>query len=145
MHLADLQGKYVVVSMVYMKCKFACPLTVARMKDVEKALPDKIKSKVHFLLVTFDIKRDSPEVMAAYATKNHLDPAQWKFLTTKTESQVREFSTLIDFKYKNLENGEFEHSYAMIALDPEGRILGRTDGANMDPKVIVDLITNKAK
>lgn len=139
LHLSDLRGKPVVVSMIYMKCKFSCPLAVARMKEVEKTLSEKNKSQTQFLLVTFDIQHDTPDVMLKYAQKNHLDLKQWMFLTTKTESSVREFSTLIDFKYKALASGEFEHSYAIVALDSEGRILGRTEGSEMNPKTIADL------
>ncbi len=143
LHLSDLRGKPVVVSMVYMKCQYSCPMTVARMKEVEKALSEANKSKVQFLLVTFDIKHDTPDVMSKYAQKNHLDPKQWMFLTAKNETTVREFSTLIDFKYKGLPSGEFEHSYAIVALDADGRILGRTEGAEMNPKTIAELLNNK--
>lgn len=81
--------------------------------------------------------------MTEYAKKNHLDPKTWTFLTTKNESNVRELSALIDFKYKALPDGEFEHAYAIIALDKEGRIAGRIDGAEMNPKTLAELLNKK--
>jgi protein SCO1/2 len=143
LQLTDLRGMNIVVSMVYLKCQYSCPMTIARMKEVEKALTPEAKAKTRFLLVTFDIKKDTPEILLKYAKKSHLDLSSWTLLTTKTESDVREFSTLIDFKYKSLASGEFEHSYAIIGLDSDGRILGRTEGAEMDPKIIADLINKK--
>lgn len=140
MRLQDFQGKFVVVSMVYMSCRFSCPMTVAKMKEVEKNLNAEIKDQVQFVLVSFDLKNDTPEVMQKFATKNHLDPAQWTFLAAQNESSLREFSTLIDFQYKSLASGEFEHSYAIIALDPQGRIIGRTEGSTMNPKQIAELL-----
>lgn len=141
--LIDFRGNYLVVSMVYLGCKSSCPLTVARMKEVEKLISPESKSKVKYVLFSFDLKKDSPAKMLDYATKNKLDLEHWSFLTTKNESDVREISTLIDFKYKELPEGEFEHSYALVLLDPEGRVIGRTEGAEMKPKTISDLIQNK--
>lgn len=141
--LTDFKNKIVIASMIYMSCQSSCPLTVAKMKEVEKLLSAEVKSKVQFVLFTFDIKRDTPAIMKKYATKHHLDLNQWNFLTNKDESNVRELSTLIDFKYKHLPNGEFEHSFAIVGLDTEGRIIGRTEGAQMDSKVFAELI-NKA-
>ena len=142
--LSNYLGKHVVISMVYLKCKFSCPLTVAQMKEVEKTLLPEIKNNTQFILVTFDTAHDSPKVMLKYAQKNKIPLSNWTFLTAKNESSVRQLSTLIDFKYKKLESGEFEHSYAIIALDKEGRIIGRTEGSEMMPTLISDLL-NKAK
>jgi protein SCO1/2 len=140
LHLEDLKGKNIVISMVYLKCQYSCPMTISKMKEVESHLTPDAKSHVQFILVTFDVKNDTPKAMAQYADKHHLDLKNWTFLTTTTESNVRELSTLIDFKYKALPTGEFEHSYAMIALDSEGRIIGRTDGAEMKPKEIAEVL-----
>lgn len=138
--LSSFRGHYLVVSMVYLGCQSSCPLTIARMKEVEKHLSAEMKSNVKFILFTFDLKKDTPAVMLKYAGKNKLDLANWNFLTTKDESDMREISTLIDFKYKSLPSGEFEHSYALVLLDPEGRIIGRTEGSEMNPKSLSDLI-----
>lgn len=143
--LSDLAGKNVVVSMIYMKCQYSCPLTIARMKEVEKALTPVTLAKTRFVLISFDTKNDTPEVMLNYAKKNHLDLAQWTFLAGSNEQNVREFSTLIDFKYKKLESGEFEHSYAIVALDSEGRIVERTEGAEMNPKAIATRLNQQTK
>lgn len=142
--LSDYRGKPVIISMVYLKCQFSCPLTVAQLKETEKKLNKETKKKTQFLLVTFDTINDTPEAVLKYVEKNKIETPRWSFLTSTNETQVRELSTLIDFKYKKLESGEFEHSYALIALDSEGRIVGRTEGAQMEPQVIADII-NKLK
>ncbi len=141
--LADFRGKIVVTSMIYMGCKSSCPLTVAKMKEVEKLISADIKSKVHFVLFSFDLKNDTPEVFQKYAKKHHINLNQWTFLTNKDESNVREISTLIDFKYKSLPKGEFEHSFALVALDKEGRIIGRTEGSEMNPIAFSEVINKE--
>lgn len=141
--LADFKGKIIITSMIYMGCKSSCPMTVAKMKEVEKLLSINVKPKVHFVLFTFDLKNDTPEAMKKYALKNHIDLNQWTFLTNKDESNVREVSTLIDFKYKSLPTGEFEHSFALVALDTEGRVIGRTEGSEMNAKEFSNLINKE--
>lgn len=138
--LSDFRGAPVIISMVYLKCTYSCPLTVVQMKEVEKALTPEMKKKTQFLLATFDSINDTPAALLQYAHKNHLDNPLWTFLTTKNETSVRELSALLDFKYKKLDSGEFEHSYALIALDTDGKIIGRTEGSDMNPKSIADLI-----
>jgi len=137
--MSDLSGKPVAISMIYLTCKFSCPVTVAHMKDLEKMLSPKIKSEVQFVLVSFDPERDTPENMKKFAEKNKLEAPRWRFLTSKKEQDLREFSTLIDFKYKKTEDGEFEHSFGIVALDSQGRILGSTIGAEMKEKELVPL------
>lgn len=141
--LSSFRGQQVVISMVYLKCKFSCPLTVAKMKEVEQALSVEVKPQTQFILVTFDPLHDDSAAMLQFAEKNKLDLKRWSFLTTTKESHVRELSTLIDFKYKKLESGEFEHSYAIIALDENGQIIGRTEGSQMMPQSIAELLNKK--
>ncbi len=143
--LKDFKDKYVVTSMVYLSCKFSCPLTIAKMKEVEKGLSPDLLKKVQFVIISFDFKHDTPVETLKYANKNHLDISRWIFLTNKNENTIREYSTLIDFKYKTLPNGDYDHSFALVALNTQGKILGRTDGSEMNPKVIIDLIKSDSE
>jgi protein SCO1/2 len=141
--LSSLAGKPVAVSMIYLSCKFSCPMTVAHMKELEKILPDNLKNDVQFVLVSFDGKNDTPTVMKKYAEKHGLAFPKWRFLTSKNEQDVREFSSLIDFKYKKIANGDFEHSFGIVALDSHGRVLGSTVGAAMAEKDLIPLFEKK--
>ena len=141
--LASLAGKPVVISMVYLSCKFSCPTTVMHMKELEKMLPDHLKNEVQFVLVSFDGKHDTPAVMKKYADKHALAFPKWRFLTSKNEQDVRELSSLIDFKYKKIGNGDFEHSFGIVALDGRGRVLGSTIGAAMAEKDLIPLFDKK--
>lgn len=137
--LASLAGKPVAISMIYLSCKFSCPMTVAHMKELQKMLPDDLKNEVQFILVSFDGKHDTPAVMKKYADKHALAAPKWRFLTSKNEQDVRELSSLIDFKYKKIGNGDFEHSFGIVALDDHGRVLGSTIGAEMAEKDLIPL------
>lgn len=136
--LSQFRGKPVAISMIYLTCKFSCPLTVAHMKELEKALPPELKDKIQFILVSFDPKRDTPERMKAFAKKNGLVAPKWRMITSKNEQDIRELSALIDFKYKKTDE-EFEHSFGIVALNSDGKILGSTIGSEMKEKDLVPL------
>jgi protein SCO1/2 len=141
--LSSLAGKPVVISMVYLSCTFSCPTTVAHMKALESMLPDHLKNDVQFVLVSFDGKHDTPAAMKKYAEKRSLAFPKWRFLTSKNDQDVRELSSLIDFKYKKIGNGDFEHSFGIVALDSMGRVLGSTVGAAMAEKDLIPLLEKK--
>lgn len=138
--LSSLAGKPVVVSMVYLSCHFSCPTTVAHMKELQRLLPEPLKKDVQFVLVSFDGKKDTPAVMKRYAAKHRLALPAWRFITSKNDSDVRELAALIDFKYKKVDNGDYEHSFGIVALDAAGRVLGSTIGATMEERDLVPLL-----
>lgn len=133
---SELVGRPVALSMIYMSCTYVCPATVAHMKDLDRLLGD--KAQVQFVLVSFDPDRDTPEVMKKYADKQKLEYPKWRFVTSKKEADIREISALIDFRYKKLEDGEFDHSFGIVALDAQGRIKGTSIGTKMKPAELVE-------
>lgn len=137
--LASLAGKPVVLSMIYLSCTFSCPTTVLHMKELQRLLPESLKHEVQFVLVSFDGEHDTPAVMKKYAAKHQLAFPEWRFITTRNEADVRELAALIDFKYKKIAKGDFEHSFGIVALDASGRVLGSTIGATMQEKDLVPL------
>jgi protein SCO1/2 len=143
--LSSLRGKPVAVSMIYLSCAFSCPTTIAHMKALEKMLPEALRKDMQFVLVSFDAEHDTPEAMANYARKHGLSFPKWRFITSRNEADVRELSALIDFKYKKLGNGDFEHSFGIAALDAGGRMIGGTIGATMEEKDLVPLYENAAR
>lgn len=138
--LDQFKGSSVVISMVYLGCHFSCPLTVTYMKDLESSLSEEQKKTTQFVLVSFDPKNDTPKVMQKYIKKQKLKSPPWNFLTTKSESDVRELAALLDFKFKKMDNGEFDHSFAIIVLDKNGVIKGRREGTNLKPKELLQFI-----
>lgn len=137
--LADLKGRPVALSMVYLSCTYTCPTTVTHLQSLEKLLSEKAKKEIQFILVSFDPKRDTPELMKTFAKKHALSQ-NFRMITSKSESSLRELSNLIDFKYKKTADGEFEHSFGIVALDRSGRKVGSTVGTAMKVADLVPLI-----
>jgi protein SCO1 len=116
----DMQGKVVLLSMVYTSCQQTCPLIISEMKALQKALPESMTGKVEVLLFSMDPKRDTPEHLAAYAKERKLNP-KWRLLHG-AEGDVQELAAVLGFRYKKLENGDFAHSNIFTVLDQKGQI-----------------------
>lgn len=80
-----IKGKTVVVNFIYTHCPDLCPLTTARMSQLQTSLGDKLGRDVFFYSITVDPKRDTPEELKkfadAFGAKNG-----WRFLTGDPES-----------------------------------------------------------
>ncbi|HNG07131.1 MAG TPA: SCO family protein, partial [Saprospiraceae bacterium] len=61
LHLTDLQGKTLVVVMIYSSCKTACPILIAKMKQIESKFDRKDIDKISMVLVSIDPETDTPE------------------------------------------------------------------------------------
>jgi protein SCO1 len=79
-----LMGKVVAIDLVYTHCKYVCPLETARLAQVQRLLGDRVGKDVFFYSISIDPKRDTPEVLKAYAEKFHAGPG-WLFLTGSPE------------------------------------------------------------
>ena len=79
-----LKGKIVAIDLIYTHCVDSCPLETARLVQVQRKLGDRVGKDIFFYSITIDPKRDTPEVLKAYAEKYHVAPG-WLFLTGKKE------------------------------------------------------------
>jgi protein SCO1 len=79
-----LKGKSVAINVMYTSCKDECPLETARLVEVQRLLGERMGKDIFFYSITIDPKRDTPEVLKAYAQKYGVGPG-WLFLTGKEE------------------------------------------------------------
>ncbi len=77
-----LQGKVVLISTFYGDCTESCPVIMATLAKVQKALGDRLGKVVSILSLTVDPVTDTPPRLKALAGKLHARPG-WFFLTGK--------------------------------------------------------------
>ena len=132
--LAQRRGGVQLVTMFYSSCPYACPLIIDTGKGIDHALNASERAKLRVLLLSLDPKRDTPAKLAALSTKRKIDTARWTLGTTD-DGGVRQTAAALGIRYRQLANGEFNHSSVMILLDADGRILARTEkiGPQPDP------------
>jgi protein SCO1/2 len=131
-----LRGQPQVVAMFYSACPNMCPLLIDSGKAVERALSSTERAKLRLLYISLDPTRDSPAVLEALARKRGLDPARWS-LSAPREQDVRRVAGVLGVRYRQLADGQINHTSALLLLDHDGRIVARTEriGA-VDPEFV---------
>jgi protein SCO1 len=79
-----IKGKIVLISFIYTNCPDICPLTTARLTQVEDQLGDVVGRDIFFVSITVDPERDTPERLKEFATAFDVGPG-WLFLTGNPE------------------------------------------------------------
>jgi len=75
---ATLAGRPAIVDFIFTRCPASCPRLTARMKELEKRIPQ--SSTARLLSITVDPEHDRPEVLTRYADGWQAGP-RWLFAT----------------------------------------------------------------
>ena len=89
-------------------------------------LPPAVRERAVFVLVSFDVVRDTPAALARYRAQRQLD-SQW-YLLHGDDDAVRELAALLGVKYKQEADGAFSHSNILTILNPAGEIVHQRAG-----------------
>jgi len=128
------RGKPQLVAMFYSYCRYICPLIIESGKAVERQLTPAQQAKLGVLYISMDPARDTPKRLAEVVRERRIDDTHWT-LASPRAADVRGVAGVLDIKYRQLSDGEFNHTSALILLDADGRILARTEkmGSDVDP------------
>ena len=126
--LGNLRGHPVVLTMFFTSCGYACPLQVTEMQRIRAKLPPGVRERAKFVLVSFDVARDTPPSLAQYRAQRSLD-SQWTLLHGDSDG-VRELAALLGVKYRQDSDGAFSHSNIITVLNPQGEITYQRLGLN---------------
>ena len=132
-----LRGKPHLVSMFYTSCQYICPLIVESGKAVERQLTPAQQARLGVVLISMDPARDTPAALKKVADQRKLDSKRW-LLASPPAGDVRAVAAVLGIRYRQLADGEFNHSSALILVDANGRILARTEqiGSKPDPAFV---------
>lgn len=144
MKLADLNGKTLIMAMIYTSCKTACPRLTAEMKDIEEKLGKYDPKKVRLVLVSIDPEVDTPERMKDYFKQNNFEGEQWLFLRGD-ESSTREFANVLSVKYKQISPIDFSHSNIISVFSDKGVLTFQKEGLNSDVSEIANEVKKQLK
>ncbi len=133
--LQERQGKAQVVALFYTSCRFVCPLIIYSAKAVDRALSNAEQKKLSILLVSMDPNRDTPAILKSVAIQRKIDLQRWTLARTNV-TDVRTLAAVLGVRYRELDDGEFNHTSVLILLDDKGRIKARTEtlGSKPDPE-----------
>ena len=123
--LSARRGRPQLVTMFYTHCQMVCPMIIDSLRLTRNALDPSVRAQVDLLAVSFDPAHDDVATLRTYAGKRNLDPRIWTLART-APVQVRQLSGVLGLQYRQLPDGEFNHSSELILLDGDGRIAART-------------------
>ena len=75
-----VKGKIVIISFIYTSCTDICPITTARLSQLEEKLGDLVGRDVFLLSMTVDPENDTPQRLKAYSQAFQTGPG-WSFVT----------------------------------------------------------------
>lgn len=137
--LAARRGQVQLVSMLYTSCPMVCPMIVDTLKMTRKAVTADTAGEPQILAVSFDPARDDVATLRTFAAKRNLNLKHWT-LARADSGDVRTLAALLKLQYRQLPDGDFNHSSELIALDRDGRIVARTDIiGRVDPEFVSKL------
>jgi len=131
------RGKPQLVSMFYTSCQYICPLIVDSGKAIERQLTPTQQKRVGIVLISMDPARDNPAALRSVVDKRKLDTQRWT-LAAPPVADVRAAAGVLGVRYRQLADGEFNHTSALVLLDADGRVLARTEkmGSRPDPEFV---------
>lgn len=142
--MKDLNGKVIVMVMIYTSCKSACPRLVADMRNIESRLPENIKDNVKLVLVSIDPKVDTPERLKSFSIENKMEGKQWMFLRS-TEENTREFAAVLAVNYKKISPLDFSHSNIISVFNAKGELAYQQEGLGVNSDETIKKITEEAE
>jgi protein SCO1/2 len=111
----DLRGSVWIADFIFTGCQAACPMLTSKMRALQDHFAEQERAQGHALevrLVSFSVdpEVDTPQKLAAYATKWGADERRWSFLTGAETSAF-----------------DVMHGERLVIVDRRGRIRGYFD------------------
>src|SRR5712691_7736029 len=115
-----LKGKAVAINLIYTSCKDECPLETARLVQVQRLLGDRVGKDLFFYSISTDPRRDTPEVLKAYAKKFGVGPG-WLFLTGQEEDIKLVAKKMGLSSIKDSASSDGHRTSLMVGNEPTGQ------------------------
>jgi protein SCO1/2 len=141
-----IKDKITLFAMVYTHCPDICPMTTHNMYLIQNNLPDDLKDKVEFVIVSFDPERDTPSVLKKFAEIRDLSFDHWIFLSGDKQN-TKEVMLKFDIKAIATDssydkNGELSynmiHTDRISLIDQKGRLRSNYKGSTANLEMILE-------
>ncbi len=135
--LVSLQGKPLVVSLVYTSCHHVCPLITTNLaKTVRVAREALGEDAFTVATVGFDWAEDTPDRMRMYARERGIDDPDWHFLSGDPAS-IAALAADLGFLYEASITG-YDHLMQTTIVGGDGRIYRQVYGQAFPATALVE-------
>jgi protein SCO1/2 len=142
--LASLRGKTLLIDFIYTHCPGPCPVLTGRHAQIQRELAPELRARTHFVSISLDPERDTPDAMASYAKLRGADLANWSFLTGEPERVRDVLKRYGVFAQASKNPGEVDHVVVTLLVDGEGRVVKRLFGVEDSVKDVKQAIVDVA-
>ena len=131
------KGHPVLVTMFYASCPHVCPMLISTIKIMESELLDEQRADLRVMTISIDPERDTPGKLQETMERHSVDASRWSMLRSNP-GDLRTIAAVFGVKYKQLPDGEFNHTTRIILLNREGtqiastELIGRYDTAFLE-------------
>jgi protein SCO1/2 len=100
-------------------------MLISTIQRFELGLPEANRKRLRVLMVSLDPERDTPAKLTEVAQRHRVDAARWTMARAEA-GDVRRLAAALGIQYRQLPDGEFNHSTVITLLDPQGRLVKQT-------------------
>ena len=135
--MQELQGKPLVISLIYTSCYHTCPMTTRNLaKVVEKAKDALGDQSFNIALIGFDTANDTPSAMRYFGRKQDIDGDDWKLLSTDQATSDL-LTKELGFVYFPSIRG-FDHLVQTTIVDAKGVIYRQVYGEVINTPLLIE-------
>lgn len=138
--LSALKGRVVALNFIYTRCPLPdyCVRLSNNFGQLQRRFANRMGRDLVLLSITFDPKRDQPEVLAKYANTWKADERTWHFLTGPPPDIVRVCRLFGVESWTD--DGLFIHSLHTVIIDRDGKLAVNIDGNQFTAQELGDLV-----
>lgn len=135
--LVDFRGRPLLVTLVYTSCADVCPTLIENLYPAVEAAQETFgHDGFSVITVGFDVKKDTPKQMRAFARAHGADLPNWRFLSAD-QANLDGLARAVGFAIFRRAGG-FDHLAQVSIVDREGRLYQQVYGAVFEPPLLVE-------
>jgi cytochrome oxidase Cu insertion factor (SCO1/SenC/PrrC family) len=130
--LAAFSGRRVYFTMAYASCRRICPMTIARLQELQREA-DRNGESAEFVIVGYDPTEDDPGTWQQYRRNRGLDRDNWHFLSG-TAGNTEQFARRLGFPFWKYDR-HVMHEYRIVVVDEHGQLAAEYTAASAQTHV----------
>ncbi len=131
--LARRHSAATVFTMFYGDCQYACPIIIENLKRTLAQLPEVQRAQLHVVMISLNAGVDTPASLSTLMKTHKLDPTQFTFAVSDTDTHTRQWAAALGIKYRRAANGEINHSTRLVLADESGVPIAQSDTLSVEP------------
>jgi len=123
--LADLRGRVVLVTAIFSRCGYSCPIILRDLQDAVAALaPDQLDD-LRIAVITLDPENDTPEVLAKVAAARGFTSPPFHLLSGEPVAVEKILDDFAFSRTRDADTGFINHANLFVLVDRERRVAYR--------------------